>query len=93
MKCGVKVHEGTYPAADTMTLDHIIPRLFIYELELPGLITDPRNFRMLCSKCNEERGHDIRDLPQVLQEKIRSLLKEQGKEYLSKNLSNAEVLE
>lgn len=81
-KCGIKVREGTAPASDTMTLDHIIPKFFIYELELPGLITDPRNLRMLCSKCNNRRGHDITDLPLVLQEKIRSLLKEAGREYL-----------
>ena len=57
------------------SLDHIIPISICMELEMPGLIFDPRNFRVAHRDCNEMRSSNISDLPK----KVRQALAEKRK--------------
>lgn len=60
------------------TIDHIIPQSVCFELDLPGLLFDDRNFQMLCSSCNSEKGHDIESLPEAIKKELerrRALIK------------------
>lgn len=70
-KCGAKTKKKT------KSIDHIIPKSILYELELPSLIYDPNNFRLMCTDCNFARGNDTEELPtniRLLLEKRRAML-------------------
>lgn len=69
--CGIRTEKKD------RTLDHIIPIEMCVELEMPAMIFDPRNFQMLCLKCNQKKGNKIHSLPEAVQkalEKRRELL-------------------
>lgn len=55
------------------TIDHLIPRKTIYELNLSHLLIDPRNFVMSCQTCNNEKGDTEDYLPTAVQAKLAKL--------------------
>jgi 5-methylcytosine-specific restriction endonuclease McrA len=79
---------------EELTLDHIIP------LSLGGSRWSLANIRVLCKKCNEKRGNDIRfedfllyiENKKILQEKRKLLDKSEGMYYITdmKGSNNAE---
>lgn len=57
------------------SIDHIIPANILWEVELPGLLIDPRNFRSSHQKCNVERGIlTINDMSPKVRDKLFALL-------------------
>lgn len=67
--CGVKViasHGTDKYHPKRLSLDHIIPKSLIYELELYELLYDYDNFCLMCETCNVIKSDaklDISDLP------------------------------
>jgi len=55
--CGKKVSKNE------RSLDHAVPQSVCFELELPMLLFDHRNFRVAHQTCNTKRGSRISDLP------------------------------
>lgn len=57
------------------TVDHIIPRNILFEVELVGLEFDHRNLRLAHKKCNSDRGRlTIDDMPDSIRDKLFVLL-------------------
>lgn len=69
---GIKNCEGcgVYLKYSKRTIDHIIPMSFIREKELYGLWLDPRNFQVLCQKCNMEKDSDLEFLPELVKQRL-----------------------
>jgi 5-methylcytosine-specific restriction endonuclease McrA len=62
-----------YTSPKSRTIDHLIPRKTIIELNLSHLLTDPRNFAMSCQTCNNEKGDTEDHLPPAVQAKLAKL--------------------
>lgn len=62
---------GKYCKRLDRTVDHIIPKAVCYDYEMWGLIIDPRNFQMLCSKCNRIKDDSTLFIPLSVRQAIK----------------------
>lgn len=56
-KCGRLVKRQHRKATETATIDHIIPKNVIFQLEIPELLFDLNNFQQLCQPCNNKKAN------------------------------------
>lgn len=58
--CNRKTHVRNFNKVgysdDTLTLDHIIPRKLLMELEFIDLLFDDDNYQLYCAKCNSDKS-------------------------------------
>lgn len=72
------------------TIDHIIPKSLIYELEEPKLLDDPNNWWVMCKWCNSDKSNL---LPEVLPQKTLDFMASLGYYFDKQNLNlvNTEI--
>lgn len=73
-ECGIQMNKR-YNSSRRQTIDHVIPLWVCREYSMPELEFNSRNFRIICSKCNQVRGYretswDDLDLSPEVKEKI-----------------------
>lgn len=74
--CGVKVwfdsdKHKNLPEDQRGTLDHIIPKSYIFKFGWTDLLYEDSNFELLCKKCNREKGFTFpRELSTPLLKKL-----------------------
>lgn len=86
--CGKKVrrYKGDVKKSDTLSIDHIIPQSYLWELELIDLIFDMDNFQIHCLPCNSRKSNRLpkaSEIPQKLLNKFRVAIDQRNKEIFS----------
>ena len=72
-KCGRRLKrsvqvDGERVPDNIRTIDHIIPAWLVKLCDRLDLILDERNFAMCCSKCNGERGNELKTIGAIRQD-------------------------
>lgn len=81
--CGVKCEpvRGGRQKRNTVTIDHIIPKSMLFELEIVELLFDEDNMAIYCRQCNSVKGNVLpENIPLTLLCKFQAAIDARNKE-------------